>query len=152
MRPLAYILGLCLIAGCDKKPTGDVAPTPSPAPSVDQRNTNYQAGAGTVHNVRKAGMRAGALNDHDQLGKFIELQYSENGKMPAPTEVKDYIRRDAPKLLAMIDDGTIVLTGTKDHAGLWAYEVDADKAGGVGLQAGKARRMDAAEVKQLLGK
>ncbi len=151
MRPLVSVLGLWVVLGCNKKPTADTVPPP-PAPSVDPRNTNYQGGAGTVQNVRKAGMRAGALNDHDQLGKFIELQYAETGKMPTAAEVKDYIRRDAPKLVARIEDGTIVLTGTNDHAALWAYEVDADKAGGVGLQAGKARRMDAAEVQQLLGK
>lgn len=146
----AIVCGLCVIAaGCAKKSTADVTPLPA---SVDNRNTNFQAGAGTVQNVRKAGARAGAMNDFDQLGKFIELQYNETGKMPTKDEIKDYIKRDAVKLHGLISDGTIVLTGTKDHAGLWAYEVDADKAGGIGLTAGRAARLSADDVKAMLAK
>ena len=148
----------CLAAvaatGCQKKPPAVAATQPAPPPPapVDQRNTNFQAGAGAVQNVRKAAARTVSINDMHQLGTFVEQMYSEGGKMPAPKEIKDSIRRDAPKVVADIDEGAIILTGTKDHAGLWAYEVDADKAGGIVLVAGKANRADAAEVQQLLAR
>lgn len=146
----AMVFGMCVIAvGCAKPSAAEVAPQSAP---VDTRNTNFQSGAGTVQNVPKAGARAGAMNDFDQLGKFIELQYNETGKMPTKDEINDYIKRDAVKLHRLISDGTIVLTGTKDHAGLWAYEVDADKAGGIGLTAGRAARLSADDVKAMLAK
>jgi hypothetical protein len=156
------VLWLGLAVGCDKKtakpidttpattPTATMEP-PSPAPAAPSSgNTNYQAGAGAVQNIRQAARRTVAINDMQQLGTFIQQMTAETGKMPSPAEIKEYIRRDAPKIVAAIDDGTILLTGTKNMSGLWAYEVDADKSGGIALVAGTASRLDAAQVKQLL--
>lgn len=156
MRFLALLL-LTVVAGCGKKDVAPPPPPPGPAPAqgnagVDPRNTNYKPGAGVVQNVRNAAKRTYTDNDLKQLGIFITQMQLENNKMPSPAEVKDYIRRDAPKILAAIDDGTLILIEKPTKEGLWAYEVDADKVGGLTLVNGTASRSSADEVKKLLGK
>jgi hypothetical protein len=150
-------------AGCKKKEPVAVAPPPTettpatpaapPAPEpvrIDARNTNQPGGA--ITGSYRAGKRTNILSDMRQLGQFIEIQYNEAGKMPDPAAIKANLTT-ARNILKEIDEGWIILTGTKDHAGLWAYEVDADKAGGVVLIGGTAQRMpEAYDVKQLLGK
>lgn len=139
--------------GPPPKPIDTTPPSGSGGGSTSVRgNTNFQAGAGAVQNIRKAGQRAATLNDMQQLGIFIKQMDLDNNKMPQPAEVKEYIRRDAAKLLALIDDGTIILTGTRDRGGLWAYETEADKLGGIGLVNGTANRYSADDIKQMLGK
>jgi hypothetical protein len=160
MRNGVLMLLGCLLCGCDRPvaPAKKDAPKPadSPAPAsgggggVNPANTNYQSGGGAVQNIRQAARRTVALADMDQLGKFITQQETELGKMPSIADIKTYIKRDAPKILAAIDEGTIILTGSTNRSGLWAYEVDADKAGGIVLVAGTARRATADEAKQLL--
>ena len=120
--------------------------------SPSRGNTNFQSGAGAVQNVRKAAQRSATLNDFHQLGRFMTQLELESNTMPQPAEVKAYIQRDAPKIVALIDDGSIILTGTRNRGGLWAYEVEADTLGGVGLVGGTAQRMKADEIKQMLGK
>jgi hypothetical protein len=138
--------------GCKKvKSTSSADSTPTGGAAVDERNTNYVAGGGAVQNVRQAGKRTVALNEMSQLGQLIELQYNESGKMPNIAAIKANLTQ-AQSILTHITEGSIILTGTTDHAGVWAYEVDADKAGGIVLQAGSARRASKDEVKQLLGK
>jgi hypothetical protein len=165
------VAGLSLAAGaCQKKPKpapptvsaeglpkGEVAPdvaapaqpaaTPAAPERVDPRNTN--TGGGAIVGSYRAGKRTNLLNDMSQLGQFVEIQYQEAGKMPDPAAIKANLTT-ARNILKEIDDGFIILTGTKNHAGLWAYEVDADKVGGVGLVAGRAQRLQADEVKQML--
>jgi hypothetical protein len=151
MRTVAIVmLMLVAVGGCKKKPasSGSAAATPAP---VDGRNTEYVAGGGAVQNTRQAAKRTVALNDMASLGQLIELQYNETGKMPKVNDIKANLTQ-AQNLLTAINDGVIILTGTTDHSGLWAYEVDADKAGGIILQAGSARRASKDEVKQLLGR
>ncbi|MCZ2343191.1 MAG: hypothetical protein LC104_15565 [Bacteroidales bacterium] len=125
---------------------------PSEGTGSARENTNFQAGAGAVQNIRKAGQRTATLNDMQQLGLLMTQMELESNRMPQPTDVKNAIRRDAPTLLALIEDGTIILTGTRDRGGLWAYETEADKRGGVGLVAGTPRRMQADEIQQMLKK
>jgi hypothetical protein len=162
LRSLTGLVALLAVVGCEKKPaapptvappptTPAVAPPTTPAPEViDPRNTNR--GGGAITGGYRAGKRTNLLNDMRQLGALIEVQYSETNRMPDPAAIKANLTT-ARNILKEIDDGYIVLTGTKDHAGLWAYEVDSDKVGGVVLIAGTAQRMpDAYEVKQLLGK
>jgi hypothetical protein len=125
---------------------------PSEGTGPGRGNTNYQAGAGAVQNIRKAGQRTATLNDMQQLGLLMTQMELESNRMPQPADVKTSLRRDAPKVLALIEDGTIILTGTRERGGLWAYETEADQRGGVGLVAGTPRRMQADEIRQMLGK
>lgn len=87
-----------------------------------------------------------------QLGLFIEQTFIEGGKMPSKDAILTTIQRDAPKIKKSIEDGDIILTGTTNHGGLWAYEVEGDTKGGIVLVAGTASRATADEVKKLLGK
>lgn len=151
-----FAAGLALgMAGCKPKDEGYEPPTTQPAPppappKADPRNTSYQPGAGAVQNVRQAARRTVVINDMQQLGLFIELAYSETGKMPDAAQIKETLKRDAPKIAAAVEEGAIILTGTTSHQGLWAYEVDAEKRGGIGLATGAAQRMTADEVQGLL--
>lgn len=150
VRVLAVVL-LCLplVAGCKKKtPPASAAATPAaPAPVAGGANdTNYQAGAGAVQNVRNAARRTVAINDMNQIGLTIETLYSTSGRMPDINAIKAELRT-AGNLLALISDGAVILTGTTNHSGLWAYQADADTQGGIGLVAGRAARMSADEIK-----
>lgn len=138
--------------GAAPTPNGD-GPPPSgaavPAGFARGGNTNYTPGAGAVQNVRQAGRRTVALNEFHQLGVAIKQVELEDGRMPDPTRIKAEVRT-FPNLPQAIEEGVIVLTGTRDAAGLWAYEVEADTKGGIVLVGGTARRATADEAKQLL--
>ena len=151
----AAVLGMmvCLLAGC-KKPAGTPTPTSAaPAPSGGGgSNTNSVSGGGAVQNVRQAARRTVALSDFNTLGQLIEASYTTNNRMPDFAAFKQELQRDAPNVLAAINDGSIVCCWTAAHEGLWAYEIDADTRGGITLITGRAARADAAEVQRLLGR
>jgi hypothetical protein len=156
--PKLLLIGLALIAlpACKKvKTTASSADTTASSGTgstgTGAGNTNFVAGGGAVQNVRQAVRRTVALNDMSQLGQLIELQYNESGKMPTVSAIKDNLNQ-AQNILSHINEGSIILTGTTNHAGLWAYEIDADTKGGIILQAGSARRATRDEVLQLLGR
>lgn len=142
---------LALLAGCDnpfaKKGASDSSQ------KVDDRNSNYRPGGGVIVNANQAKKRTVALNDFDQLKTIIVALDLDNSRMPTADAIKADLKANpnARELLAKIDDGAIVLTGTTDRQGLWAYEVDADKAGGIVLAGGNVSRASADEVKQWLG-
>lgn len=154
----AALIAGCLalaLAGCKKKPVtpATTPPTaPAAAPTGGGGNTGYIAGGGAVQNIRQAAKRTIALNDLKNLGLLIESAYTDTGKMPGVNEIKTALAKESPGLKAAIDDGTIILCWTTAHEGLWAYEIDADTKGGLALVSGSARRCDAEEVKQLLGR
>lgn len=142
-------------SGC-KKPatTPTTAATPAPAPSGGGGggNTGYISGGGAAQNVRQAARRTITINDMKTLGQLIEIDFTQNGKMPGLNEVKESLKRDSPTILAAINDGTIILCWTAQHEGIWAYEIDADTKGGIAVVTGTASRYDAEQVKKLLGK
>ncbi|MGL4419984.1 MAG: hypothetical protein ACRCZF_04905 [Gemmataceae bacterium] len=156
----AGVLVLALVgsgAGCQKKPApAPVAQAPAaPAPEpVDKRNTNFVPGGGVVKNVAQAARRVVTLNDMSQLGILILALELQNNKLPTVAEIKADLQAnpDARNILKAIEEGVIVLTGTKNKSGLWAHEIDADKAGGIVLRGpnGTAERATADEVKQSL--
>lgn len=153
VRVLAAVLVcLPLAAGCKKKQPAASAPASAPAPPVvagGAQDTNYQAGAGAAVNSVRAARRAVAQSDMSQLGLIIEQLYGLNNRMPDVNAIKAELRT-AGNLLSLVNDGTIVLTGTTNHAGLWAYQAGADTEGGIGLVAGTASRMSADEIKQAM--
>lgn len=140
------------LAGCGKKDADDPAPGGPPPVKVDDRNTNFRPGAGAVQNVRQAARRTNALVEMKTLGDLVTIMYTEDGRMPSKEQIAASVKRDAPAVAKGIDEGVYILTGATDHAGLWAYEVDADKAGGIVLVAGVANRATAEEVQQHLAK
>ncbi len=160
MRSLMLIAaaGFLLTAGCEKKKVR-TAPTTAATnkgddaapPTTGGGNTGYQAGGGALQNVRQAARRTQVANDMRTLGQAVELKYNELGKMPTKQEILADLAQ-YPNVLQSVKEGTIILTGTTDHAGLCAYEVEADSKGGYGLVAAVPNRYDAATIKQYLGR
>lgn len=134
---------------------GNPFPKPPPKattpaePTVDERNTSRPAES-VVGQVYRAGKRSGLLQEMQQIGGTISVTVQLDERMPTAADIKADLQKSAAKYAALIDDGTIVLTDTKNTKGLWAYEVDADKAGGIVLVGGQARRATADEVKHLI--
>ena len=138
--------------GCGKSNPGtsSTAPGSSGTSSEDSKNTNFQAGGGAIQNTRKAARRTVALNDMNTLGLAMTQYELDNNKMPTIADTKKLLV-GYPNILSLVNDGTIILTGGTDRSGLWAYEVDADTKGGIGLVSGKPNRYNASEIKAFLG-
>jgi len=147
VRLLLILAMTCALVGCKKK-AKDTAPDPAPAPGA---NTNYVPGGGAVQNVRQAARRTVALNDFHQLGLAIKQVELLDGRMPDADRIKAEVRT-FPNIPAAIDERVIILTGTNDASGLWAYEVESDTKGGIVLVNGVASRASADEVKQHLAR
>ena len=133
--------------GCPKAPKVTVA-TQQP---VDDRNTNYKPGAGAIVNSARAGKRVAVLNDFDNLRKLIFSYELENNRMPTKDDLRAELKGDGQNIQNLIDEGAIILPMPMTKGGLWAYEVDAEKAGGIVIDAGNVGRKSADEVKALLG-
>lgn len=159
---LLFLTGTVLLTGCKKKeastpPSGGsetkpVSPdsaAPATSPAMKGGNTNYQAGAGAAQNVRQAARRTVALNDMHQIGVIIQQYETLNNRMPNAQEIQSELRQ-TPNLLALITGGSIILTGTTNRSGLWAYEAEADTKGGIGLVGGTASRYSADDIKAFL--
>lgn len=156
MRIFCIVLfGFIACAGCKRKAP---APTPTPAAPVeapvDDRNTAPVAGGGALQNVRQAVRRTVTLAEFNALGVLILSYDLDNNKMPSTAEIKKLLEADfnMRKVLEAVNDGSIILTGTKTRMALWAYEIDANKAGGVVLYNNVASRATAEEVQALLAK
>jgi len=150
MRELFTAMMVLVVAsalGCPKAPK----PT-STEPTVDNRNTNYRPGDGALINSARAGKRVAAMNDFDQLRILMFAHELENNRMPSKEDMRTSLKTDAPNLLKLIDEGAIVMPTQPEKQGLWAYEVDADKAGGIVVFANSVGRKTADEVKTILGK
>jgi major membrane immunogen (membrane-anchored lipoprotein) len=143
----------CGIKMPTKKTTASVT---EPTTAIDDRNTNFRPDASVLKNTVQAGKRVAQLNDFQQMSFFILAYDLENNRMPTKEEIVADLKNypDASEILKKINEGVIILTGTKDKNALWAYEVDADKAGGIVCTgpSGAIKRATASEVKQLLGK
>jgi hypothetical protein len=162
-------LGIALLAttvaavGCNltinvpKRPTEPTETAPSgtvPTGPVDDRNTHYRADQSVLRNTKRAGERGAQLVDFGSLKDIIFALKLFNSKMPTAEEIKADLKAnpDGHKLLKKITDGVIILTNTKDEYSLVAYEIDADKAGGIVIVGNEVKQASADEVRQLLGK
>ncbi len=143
---------IALLAGCDN-PFARKGTTET-SEKIDDRNSNYRPGAGLGANLNQVKKRVPVQHDFEQLGIIIYALELQDSRMPTPDAIKADLKTnpDARELLAKIDDGAIILTGTTDRQALWAYEVDADKAGGFILVNGRASRVSADDVKDWLRK
>ena len=139
---LVALLAVALAFGCTKKPKAKPAES---APAASGSSTGYQAGGGAAQNVRQAARRAVAMNDLHNLGLSVEMAYNETGKMPSAGEVKQ-LAKQTPVLAAAIEDGSLVVTGTSEHGGVWAYEADAPEKGGLALIGPTPQRMDSLDL------
>ena len=143
----ALLLAAVLAFGCTKKPKSSApaaTPAASPAPSGGG-STNYQAGGGAVQNVRQAGRRTVELNDLKNLGLEVETAFNETGKMPSAERVTELAKANK-NLAEAIGDGSLIVTGTSQHGGVWVYEADAPEKGGIALIGPVAQRVQADEL------
>ncbi len=143
---IAISMATALMCGCKQKNSVPIATQPV----VDSRNTNYRPGDGVIVNTARAGKRVAALNDFDQLKFFIFEHELNNNRMPTKEEIRTELTASAPNLLKLIDEGAILFPAVLTKQGLWAYEVDSDKAGGIVITAGNVSRATKDEVKALL--
>ena len=131
---------------------GGGQPNPQPQQPVDNRNTNSRPGQTVFGGSYRAGKRLGLQAEMGDIGKQISITVQIDDRMPTAAEITADIRTSSAKLGAILGDGTVILTNTTDKGGLWAYEVDSDKAGGIALVGGIASRKTAEEITALLGK
>jgi hypothetical protein len=92
-----------------------------------------------------------AIEMHD-LHLFITDMEIAQGKMPSKDEVRAYAKKENPKLSKLLEDGTIVLTGTRTRESVWAYEKDAPTNGGWVITNVGESKMTAEELQKALGK
>lgn len=159
LQALAAITLLTIIGcGSPKKAdeplkVGDPNPPVKKEGEVDPRNTNTRPGDGALLGPIRAAKRTATLVDFDQLKLFIFSYELDHNRMPTKDDVRNDLkgRADAEVLLKKIDEGAIILTGTTDKTGLWMYEVDADKVGGIMCVGGNISRATAEDVKKYLG-
>ena len=155
MRHAVTVAILVAFFGGCKKPAAKVTPPTAATPTASgdavpvASNTNYEAGAGALHNTANAARRTLLLAQMSGLGLMIETEYSLNNKMPDTAAITTGLEAATAQA---IKDGRIVLCWTTEHAGLWAYEGGAEKSGGVVIVTGVARRAEADEVRKLLGR
>ena len=142
---IAICVAAALTCGCKQKNSVPIATQPV----VDSRNTNYRPGDGVVINTVRAGKRTSTENDFNQLKVFIFAFELDHNRMPTKEEIRTDLA-GAQNLLQLIDDGAILLPAKLTKQGLWAYEVDSDKAGGIVITAGNVSRATKDEVKALL--
>jgi hypothetical protein len=104
--------------------------------------------------VRGAVKRTVTLNEMKNLQLYIETASGASGEMPTIEQIKKDVASPMGdrKLAAMIEDGSIVLTGIRSREGIWAYEKEALTSGGMVVKADGVDKMTAQQLKQALGK
>jgi hypothetical protein len=157
---LMLAAGLALVGGGCKKvkpkpvetPATTPAPPPTPPTTPAAAGTQYEPGAGAIQNARKAAERTQLLAMMSGLALHIVALDTQNGRMPTRQELYDSIKDVVTErpLVEKINDGTIILTGSTDRSGLWAYEKGAEVSGGVALIAGSAQRYAAEDIQKFL--
>ena len=179
MRMLILVLLLgTLLTGCGKKPkeeakappasgggddgfmvvdggrvaSGGGQPNPQPKQPVDNRNTNSRPGQTVPGGAYRAGKRAGLMGEMQQIGQDISVTVQLDDRMPNAAEIKASLQTSSAKLAALVADGTVILTDTADKRGLWAYEIDSDRAGGIALVGGTPNRYSAEQITAMLKK
>jgi hypothetical protein len=146
MRNL-LLLGLALIiltAGCkkmtktDTKTTGSATATGASsdgpavhAPTGVVLNPGLGGGGsgGAAQAVRKAAMSAVTRNDMHDLHILIENASGATGQMPSTQEITAHLQQARSPALKKIQEGAIVLTGTRSRENIWAYTKEAQNNG-----------------------
>ena len=173
---VGVIASVCCLGGlgCKKKSTTPTSappvtqPTGAPAASGDGEPSmfpglaggivaNPQAvggggGGGAIQAVRGAARRAASQNDLQQIRLIIEDAFNTNGKMPTAQETLTALQQSAPNIAALVKDQTITLNNARTRQDVWAYETAALSNGGLMLTSSGVERVDAATLRQRLGR
>lgn len=170
MRNLMLLpaLALVLVMGC-KKPTPKAAPAPpAPAPTAAAGHTPPAVHAptgvvinpgmsggsgGAVQAVRKAAGRAVTQNEMNNIRTFIEDASLASGQMPTAQQTFQALQQGARATAKLVEDGDIILTGTRQREGIWAYTKEAVSTTGEHLvvNGSGVQRMTPQQIRQALG-
>ena len=105
-----------------------------------------------VHQVTNKVKETVTMTEMHDLHLMMSLDEVNNNRMPTAKEVRDYAKKENPKLSKLLEDGVIVLTDTKKRDSVWAYEKDAPTKGGWVVAGSGESKMTAEEVQKALGK
>lgn len=130
--------------GPGDKRGGDKPVADKPNPDLGTK----RPGGGVVTAVN----RAVNLNEMQNIQKFIQIAELDFNRMPTAQEVAQSLQRSAPKTYELIQSGVIVITGTRNREGIWAYTKDPQSVAGEHLvvTGSSCGRMTADELRRLL--
>ncbi|MFO0843118.1 MAG: hypothetical protein U0797_12110 [Gemmataceae bacterium] len=83
---------------------------------------------------------------------FIEDASLTGGQMPTPQQVMQALQQSARATAKLVQDGDIVLTGTRQREGIWAYTKEAQSVTGEHLvvNGSGVQRMMPEQIRQAL--
>jgi hypothetical protein len=144
---------IALFAACLVFWTGCLKPAKQAPTSQTSSAASASSGSptgGAVQAVRGAVQRTLTANDLSNLRIFIDNASLASGQMPSRDEILAAAKQGDPKLHALLQDGLIVLTGTRTREGIWAYEKDAPSKGGMVLSSMGVERLTPQELNHRL--
>jgi hypothetical protein len=109
-------------------------------------------GGGAYQAVRTATTRTVNMAQMHDLRLFIDNASAASGQMPSAQDIKAALQKESPKTYQLVENGSIVLTGTRSREGIWAYTFEPQTTGGehLVLSASGIERVPAATLKQRL--
>lgn len=145
MRYMLMVVGCLALVGCKKALDTKVGSDENPKMKAYEVTPGS---GGAAQAVRGAGARAVTGNDLKNLHIFIEGASGASGQMPDKAAILNSLKSspDAKNLVALIEDGSIVLTGIRQREGVWAYEKLAPERGGNVITNEGVVRMDQVEL------
>jgi hypothetical protein len=90
--------------------------------------------------------------DMEDIRIFIDNASGATGQMPSAQLVHDALVQAGSPAAGLVKNGAIVLTGTRNREGVWAYEAKALQQGGMVAGANGVEVVSAADLKQRLGR
>jgi hypothetical protein len=108
---------------------------------------------GAVQAVRKAAGRAVTQNEMNNIRTFIEDASLASGQMPTAQQTFQALQQGARATAKLVEDGDIILTGTRQREGIWAYTKEAVSTTGEHLvvNGSGVQRMTPQQIRQALG-
>jgi hypothetical protein len=106
---------------------------------------------GAAQAVRKAAMSAVTRHEMENIRLFIENASGATGQMPSVQEVSAALQKEAPKTWKLVQEGAIVLTGTRTRESIWAYTKETQNNGAhIAITASGIENMSGQELNQRL--
>jgi hypothetical protein len=100
------------------------------APTGVVVNTGGGGGSGgAAQAVRQAAVRTVNRNELNNIRLFIDTA-SAVGQMPTRQEIMQSLQRDAQATYKLVEEGVIILTGTRSRENIWAYTYNPQTAAG----------------------
>ncbi len=96
--------------------------------------------------------RAVAMADMQEIWVFMDNRSGASGRMPSGAEVYAALVAAKSPAAELVKDGSIILTGVTTREGVWAYEARAYTNGGLVVSQNGVETLNAAQLKQRLGK